>query len=261
MLEELLPKDKEELKVSFLSVVSQLINRGEMMKGLMVLLNAPAIIEDDEEVLLNIKLIKEQLERLASFQRHGTWNGYYNGGFVLPESVEKITKYNFLLKKLENLSLKKIVDVGCFSGWLGRALSLKGIVVHGIDIHPVIIQLAALVNSGSLCSFEFLTGEKLGIAHTREFDAAVLFDVLEHSTDPKILLRSVERSVKKSGWVFINVPSVEGEQMADIHDLERHEHIYSFTKNRLLKLLEGKSPEIETIYQDGVPSWFISYSI
>lgn len=260
VLEEYL-KDKAGLLDSFLTVASQLINRGELMKAYIVLHNAPAAIEDAEEVLNVLSSVRERLEQLSSFQRYGTWDGKYNAGFVLPDNPKEIPKFKKLVEKMKNKSLKKMVDVGCFSGWVGRELSLEGIAVHGIDIHPVVNQIAAFANSGSFATFEYLTAEKLGVTHLREFDGAIIFDSWEHSFDPEVFIRSVERSVKNEGWVFINVPSVEGEQEANLHEMGEHEHMYSFTKKNIEKLLSDKNPEIETIYENGVPSWFITYQI
>lgn len=258
-MEVYLPKNKKILLHAFLSVISQLIHRGEMMKAFILLHSAPATIEDEEEVLNALALVKERLGKIASFQRYGTWEGMYNSGFVLPINPQGIPKLQKLQEKLKKLSIKTMVDVGCYSGWLGRELSLQGIRVHGIDVHPVVLQIAALTNAGSLCSFEFLSGEKLGFSHPRKFDGAVLFDVLEHSFDPLTLIKSVNRSVKKGGWVFLSIPSVEGEELANIHELEEHEHLYSFTKKHLEEMLPGAI--IETIYENGYPGWFVSYQV
>ncbi len=261
MLLEKYIKSEDELLESYLTVVSQLVHRGELMKAFNVLQNIPAKIEDDEDILIVKSAVLKQLEKLASFNKHGTWNGRYNGGFTQPEDVNSITKFTHLEKKLSKLKLDNLLDVGCFSGWVGRELSKKGIAVHGIDIHPVVLQKAALVNSGSLATFQFLSAEKVGATYPRKYGGAILFDVLEHSFDPEVMLRSVERSIVKGGYVFINVPSVQGEAVANLHDLEEHEHLFNFTKKSLKKLIPYESIKIEKIKEDGVPSWFVTYQV
>lgn len=41
------------------------------------------------------------------------------------------------------------------------------------------------------------------------YDAAILYDVIEHLEDPQPLLRSVARHLKPSGWLFVNVPALQ----------------------------------------------------
>jgi SAM-dependent methyltransferase len=41
------------------------------------------------------------------------------------------------------------------------------------------------------------------------YDAAILYDVIEHLADPQPLLRSVARHVKPSGWLLVNVPALQ----------------------------------------------------
>ena len=41
------------------------------------------------------------------------------------------------------------------------------------------------------------------------YDAAILYDVIEHLLDPQPLLRSVARHLKPGGWLFVNVPALQ----------------------------------------------------
>ena len=251
------------LKSSFIEVVDYLQNRGEMMKAYVVLRNAPSMIEANPDIIQRVVDIKARLEDIAEMQNYGTIKGKFNAGFVDPIDKEKVVKYQLLKKFVQDHELKKLVDVGCFSGWVGRGLSSLGISVHGIDIHPVIMQIAAFIASGSLATFEYLSVQKLGFTHPKEYDGAILFDVLEHCFDIEIVIQSYEMAFKDGGWAIINMPSVEGEQVANLHPLDQHEHLYSFSVNKINDLFGNKNNISikKVINEGGVPNWWITYQV
>jgi SAM-dependent methyltransferase len=41
------------------------------------------------------------------------------------------------------------------------------------------------------------------------YDAAILYDVIEHLLDPQPLLRAVARHLKPGGWLLVNVPALQ----------------------------------------------------
>lgn len=254
---------KNSLIESFVEVIEHLQNRGEMMKAYIVCCNAPSYIEEDKNVTALKLELKKRLEELSGMQNNGTYHGKFNGGFVDPEDKEKIVKYQMLKEFAKAKELKSLVDVGCFSGWIGRGLSLEGIKVHGIDIHPVVIQIAAFAATGTLATFEYLPAQKLGNAHYGEYDGVVLFDVLEHCFDTEIVIKSCEDSLQKDGWMIINLPHVEGEQVANIHPLKDHEHLYSFSPTRVKELFgHKKNVSIQEVKNEkDVINWFITYQI
>lgn len=254
---------KRELKKSFIELVDHLLNRGELVKAYMVAINSPSYLEGDVDVLVKRIALSDRLEEISEMQNHGTIKGKFNSAFIDPENPDEIVKFKLLMDFIKGKDIKKIVDVGSYTGWLGRRLSQEGIAVHGIDIHPVINQIAAFAASGTLATFEYLPVEKLGFTYPSKFDCAVLFDVLEHVFDPSGVIKSVEKSVKKGGSVVINVPSVEGEMAANIHPVDHHEHLHSFTKTDLSLLFEGRK-NFKANYVDNegkVKNWFITYDL
>ena len=254
---------KKELTKAFIALVDHLLNRGELIKAYMVAINAPSYIEEEVDVLVKRIALSDRLDEISEMQNHGTVKGKFNSAFIDPENPDKIVKFKLLLDFIKDKKIKNIVDVGCYTGWLGRRLSREGIAVHGIDVHPVINQIAAFAASGTLATFEYLPVEKLGFTHPAKFDCAVLFDVLEHVFDPSGVIESVEKSVRKGGYVILNVPSVEGEMVANIHSIDEHEHLHSFSKTTLAILFEGRK-NLKINYVDNeksVKNWFITYEM
>lgn len=256
--------ENKGLTKKFLELVDYLIFHGEIMKGLWYLYNPPSYIEEEPEISTKLGEVLARLNDLKSAQDQGTTGGRFNSGFVVPENIEELVAFQLLKKRIQEKGLKKLVDVGCFSGWMGKELSTIGVAVHGIDIHPVIIQLAAFYASGSLATFEYLPVQKLGAMYPKQFDGAILFDVLEHTFDPELALKSVERAVKENGSVFINLPHPTGEhESKDACRFDEHEHLYSFSGKEIQKLIgKKKNFKMEVIKNEANQiNWFISFSV
>lgn len=248
---------------NFNNTVSNLWNNGEIMKAYIVSLCAPSSIEDNEGVLDTRARLEHQLKDITTIQNTGQLNGRFVKDLVDPPDYEKCVKFQLVRKYAKEYGLLYLVDVGCFSGWVGRALAVEGIKVVGIDVHPVMLYMAAHLAAGTLADFECISAMKIGYVHPKTYSGAIVFDVLEHLADPINALKSIDRSVRENGWVFINVPSPKGEIGAGRFDIESHEHLYCFSKKRLDELCgHKKNYELkEIINEDGLPNWFLKYQL
>jgi len=246
------------MKDEFLNVVKYMAEHGELLKAWDYLRNPPAYIEDDSDILLYLAKIQKQLDDMKQFQDKGTLNGRFLTSWVNP-IVSNLVAFKHLRQRLLDLKLKNLVDVGCYTGWMGRELSLDGIRVHGIDIHPMVLQRASYVATGSLAVYEYLPVEKLGSVYPKQFDGAILFDVLEHTFDPELAIKNVERAV--DGYIFINLPSPSGEHDSkDSSPIEEHQHIHAFSQKELNKLFP--TAKIDVIENEGGnTNYFIEYKV
>ena len=253
---------REELKRKFLEIVTYLFKRGEMLKTLRMLYDAPSIIEEDPDILSLITTVKSRLADISEVQRYGTVKGRVYSGFVDPANVVDMVKFKRLSAEVQKLGLKKMVDVGCYTGWIGRNLDLLKVAVHGIDVHPVVMFYASIASSGTLATFEYLPVEKLGFTHPLEYDGAILFDVLEHVFDPVIAIKSAEMSVRDGGWLFYNIPHPEAEHRSPVfHNPADREHLHSFSESKLKELFKDrKNLTIEKIdNEEGSFNWWVQY--
>lgn len=254
--------NKEELKQKFLEIVTYLFERGEMLKAFRVICDAPSLIEEDEEIIELFNSIKSRLSDLAEMQRTGSIGGKLHSGFVDPQGNQGEVKFNRLRNEVLKLGLKKLIDVGCHTGWVGRNLSLDGIAVHGIDVHPIIIYYAAIASAGTLATFEYLPVEKLGFTHPLAYDGAIVFDVLEHTFQPEITIASIEKSVREGGWLFYNIPHPLAEhQSTRFPNPDDREHLNSFSETKLKDLFKDrKNLIIEKIdNEEGSFNWWLQY--
>jgi len=252
----------QELEKALLLVADFAFEHGEILKAMRLLEAAPLVLEDSIEIKKLLERVNRRLDYISYFQE----NGRYNINFVDPVNVEYKTVYQILKKELIKRPLVKyLVDVGCFTGWVGRNLSQDGYTVLGIDVNPLILRDAKRYATGTKATFRYLEATQLGKEYPGVFDGAILFDIVEHVFDYFILLKSVEKSVKKDGWIFINLPGYIKEKeisVAPTDDLHK-EHIRSFSKKDVDKIF-GKKKNVEIMeYKDeiGGSYYFITYQI
>jgi 2-polyprenyl-3-methyl-5-hydroxy-6-metoxy-1,4-benzoquinol methylase len=102
---------------------------------------------------------------------------------------------------------KRVLEVGCATGYFTKALSDRGCQVVGIEFDAEAAAVAEKwaervvvgdLDAGTL--WQELEGER--------FDAITFGDVLEHLRDPMATLRAAVRTLKPSGIVAISVPNV-----------------------------------------------------
>lgn len=142
---------------------------------------------------------------------------------------------------------KRVLEVGCATGYFTKALKDRGCQVVAIEMDPdaaaVAEKWAERVVVGNLDTgtlWQELEGE--------QFDAVTFGDVLEHLRDPVATLRASVHVLKASGIVAISVPNVaHGDVRIALlqgdfpyHDtgLLDHTHVHFFTKRNLENLVK-----------------------
>jgi len=102
---------------------------------------------------------------------------------------------------------KRVLDVGCASGYLAAVLRERGCSVWGVEMDPRAAAEGAehfeRVVVGDLETMDL--GEELP---SLEFDVVVFGDVLEHLRDPLPVLRRSRGLLARGGSVVVSVPNV-----------------------------------------------------
>ena len=102
---------------------------------------------------------------------------------------------------------KRVLDVGCASGYLAEALNQRGCVVSGVEADPELAELARphlekiVVADVEACDLVDAFG-------TGTFDVIVFGDVLEHLRDPLPVLRQARPLLAEGGTVVASVPNI-----------------------------------------------------
>lgn len=104
-----------------------------------------------------------------------------------------------------------VLDVGCGTGIIGRALqSKKQCVVDGVDSDPAALNVAA----AHLRQVAATDLEKPGWAESLKaqgfsnYDAILFGDVLEHTREPVAILKQCRQLLAPHGRVIVSVPNV-----------------------------------------------------
>lgn len=249
---------KQKILSNILELAEFTFENGEILNAYMILKSAPILVRDEALTSPLFRRVKDRIDSIYTFQhtvRHGA-------GFADPPVVDDVVVYQELLKALEGKEIRRMVDVGCFSGWVGRNLALKNIQVLGIDLDPDTTHMATRMASGTIASYETLEGTKVGLRYPKRFDGAIMFDVVEHVFDPYVFVKAVEDSVKQGGWVFINLPAYSPERDVQITPTPDSikEHLRSWNDEEVAK--DWPDAEVKKIInEDGRHSYFIVYQV
>lgn len=126
-------------------------------------------------------------------------------------------KNNFLQKywhsnKLKNVlkyidsSPRKVLDMGCASGWFVSEIQKKypNSDFYGIDIYDEAIRYANKLYP----QIKFSVSDAHKTKYENDFfDLIISTEVIEHLEDPKIAIKEMKRILKKNGQLIIEVDS------------------------------------------------------
>jgi 2-polyprenyl-3-methyl-5-hydroxy-6-metoxy-1,4-benzoquinol methylase len=143
----------------------------------------------------------------------------------------------------------EILDLGCASGNYSRRLAAMGYSVKGADVNPRYVQIArergvdAYLIEGTLPFPD------------RSFDSVIVFEVLEHLSDPLQVIREAKRVARYN--VLFTTPNSEG-----IAELQRNgllfehfadlDHKNFFTEESLHRLLDAHFARVTVRKGDGI---------
>lgn len=102
---------------------------------------------------------------------------------------------------------KRVLDVGCWTGDLGRVLLERACNVVGIEVDPHAAEIAQKhldhVIVGDVEELDL--DDALG---SRRFDVILLGDILEHLRDPLGALRGLGQFLDTNGYIVASIPNV-----------------------------------------------------
>ena len=97
---------------------------------------------------------------------------------------------------------KRLLDVGCGSGFVLAALEQAGVEVAGLDMHREPLVRARTRTSGPLFRVDAVT-----LPFFDDFDLVGLFDVIEHADDDVAVLGEARAVLRPGGHVAVTVPA------------------------------------------------------
>src|SRR5581483_10452532 len=110
-----------------------------------------------------------------------------------------------IAKLAGDVSNKKILDIGCAEGDLGKFFKTKKNQVVGIDISKDAIKIAQKRLDRAIVLD--VTQNKLPFP-AKEFDLVICSEVIEHLLSADKLLSEIKRVLKKDGFLIISTPNI-----------------------------------------------------
>lgn len=101
------------------------------------------------------------------------------------------------------ISNKKILDLGCGGGILSEALAQQGGIVTGIDAEVEAIQSASYHAQNNQLSIEYIC-TPIEDYTAEPFDLITCMELLEHVTEPFLIIEHCARLLKPGGVLFLS---------------------------------------------------------
>lgn len=149
---------------------------------------------------------------------------------------------------------KRVLDVGCSSGYLARPLAANGCTVVGLELDP-----AAAEEARSVCE-DVLVGDVETMQlpfEERSFDVVLCGDLVEHLRDPEAFLARVRPLLRPDGRLVLTTPNVANWSMrigllvgrwryTERGILDRT-HTHLFTRKTLVETLERAGYRVDVL--------------
>jgi methionine biosynthesis protein MetW len=120
---------------------------------------------------------------------------------------EETLRYPDIADVIVRLRPRKLLDVGCGSGYLAKLLKARvpGLVIHGVDISTVALERARN-HSDQVWQVDL---DKADVSvPSEQYDTVTCIEVLEHLYDPDHALREVARVLAPGGHAVVTVPNL-----------------------------------------------------
>lgn len=146
--------------------------------------------------------------------------------------------FRWLTKRVKLEEGMRLLEVGCSHGMFCELAIKEGLEVVGVEMDAEIAaatekRIGAKVFAGGLSTQDFTEAE---------FDVVVMFDVLEHFTNPVEELSRIQKLLKPGGWLYLSTPCRDSfTAQSDVLSWGENkppEHLFLFAYDDIEKLLE-----------------------
>ena len=165
------------------------------------------------------------------------------------KELPKLPYIHEVTRKLKKYQVKKVLDLGCGSGWLSVFISKYGFDVTGVDIAKPAIELGKTWAQEDNATVNFLVGDLLNLPFKEgSFDAIVCNSVLEHFRldQAKILFGKIHKVLTDKGFLFGCFDSV-GSGKGEYFELDDSTHVYTDQMRKGMVLRNYSDQELKEL--------------
>ncbi len=192
---------------------------------------------------------------LAEYYKEGYFMGkdekFGYANYLAEEPMVRKNADHYLTNIRQLQPAGTLLDVGCAAGFFMDEAQKQGYDVWGIDTSEFITKLAP-AHLQSRIQTTPLHKAQFG---NKEFDVVIMFDLIEHLSDPIHDLTQLAKSVKKNGLVVIGTGDV-GSWYAKLLGTHNHffappHHYFFFSRKTITELLKQSGYEVIKIQSMG----------
>jgi SAM-dependent methyltransferase len=139
----------------------------------------------------------------------------------------------------------RIADIGCAAGDLTMELQALGFRMTGVEFEPERLERARGMASRLNLNPQFISQDLTSWAAEGEFEGLIMGEVLEHFTEPRMILERHLSLIRPGGKVLVTVPNMASLRarlkLVFFGEFADHnpEHRYYFTRRRFVEHFQG----------------------
>lgn len=164
--------------------------------------------------------------------------------------IEHLGRYMFASGYLKSQGAENVADIGCGFGYGSRELSQACRTVLGVDEDSSILEVARSRYSRPNLTFRTASlgnDEISAVIPPESLEGVVMFETLEHLTNPGDALAEIERSLRPSGTLIISVPNSVAERLNDEGLPSNRLHKRFFTISSITGLIESSGLTVNEV--------------
>lgn len=195
----------------------------------------------------------QQIKRLDEGILHKVYtDGYYNCPSPLKSGMgtREIDKFHAFFKSC-SLEKGKLLEIGCFDGYLLLKLLNDGWDVYGCDPSPMTVVAKENIGDERITN-DFFNKD---LFEPNSFDVIIFRNLLEHLYNVRDFMKHISSCLKPGGRIFIDVPNVREIFKLGGFGIFFHQHVSYFSLHSLAQLLNQYHFSIEK-YLEGDPNLF-----
>jgi SAM-dependent methyltransferase len=172
--------------------------------------------------------------------------------------LEHLGRYLFALDYLRTAGAARVIDAGAGTGFGARLMADGGLDVTAVDIDGDSLSryVAHDSNISLRSAVADLECDEIGGPGAR-FDAAILFEVLEHLLDPRTVLTRPADRLTPDGILLCSVPNRIWEGRTETGLPTNLGHKTLFGRQEIISLLEGCDLRVEYILGQGICNYLM----